>query len=397
MKTLHYTRREAGMSLIELMVGAAIGLIGIVIITHIYLTNEQHKRATTAAGGAQTNGAIAMYALEREIRQAGFGLNSSYAFTCNCDQITNDGCSALQYHYDAKYSFPPNASLTNARNSIALYPFIITDRAAGPDTLSVFYGSDNQRVLSTQLIESMANPGSDIKPDGSAGFDAGDFIVLQQVKPGPPVTYPCALYRVTNVIAETLVHAEDPLYPWNPAAGGLLPRFDKDVTRIFNLGPRPNWKTFGIKYDATNTINYGKLQMTDQFKVLTVPGWQTQDLMDGIVDLQAQYGKDLNGNGVIESAEWTKVLSRNGPLTNFDATDIMQVIAVRFAVLARDDHYHKPSTAGGPCEATTAANRPTWAGGAFLTFDAPGALPSCYKYRVFETVVPLRNMIWRPE
>jgi type IV pilus assembly protein PilW len=69
-------------------------------------------------------------------------------------------------------------------------------------------------------------------------------------------------------------------------------------------------------------------------------------------------------------------------------------------VLARSEYYEKPSTAGGPCEATTAANRPTWGGTAslpFTSFDAPGALPSCYKYRVFETVVPLRNMLWRAE
>ena len=174
---------------------------------------------------------------------------------------------------------------------------------------------------------------------------------------------------------------------WNPAGGGTLPTWAKDLTRIFNLGPRPVWKTFGIKYDATNTINYGKLQVTDQFRLLT-QGLPSQDLMDGIVDLQAQYGKDTNGDGVVDV--WTKVLPATGLGTNFTANDIMQVIAVRLAVLARDDHYHKPSTAGGPCEATTAANRPTWSGGAFLTFDAAGALPSCYKYRVFETVVPLR-------
>ena len=68
--------------------------------------------------------------------------------------------------------------------------------------------------------------------------------------------------------------------------------------------------------------------------------------------------------------------------------------------LKKRQHYEKPSTAGGPCEATTAANRPAWGGTAnlpFPTFDAPGALPSCYKYRVFETVVPLRNMLWRSE
>jgi type IV pilus assembly protein PilW len=388
MNTLQQSRREAGMSLIELMVGAAIGLIGIVIITHIYLTNEQHKRATTAAGGAQTNGAIALYALERDIRQAGYGLNTSYAFQCNCDSITNAGCSAVQYYYDTRYTFPPNASITNARESLSLYPFIITGFTGpggnGPDTLSVFYGSDNERALSTMLIDNMITPGADIKADGTAGFETGNLVVLQNGTT-------CAMYQITSVVAETLKHDAS---VWNPAGGGTLPTWAKDSTRIFNLGPRPVWKTFGIKYDATNTINYGKLQVTAQFRLLT-ESLPSQDLMDGIVDLQAQYGKDTNGDSVVDV--WTKVLPATGPGTNFTASDIMQVIAVRLAVLARDNHYHKPSTAGGPCEATTAANRPTWSGGDFLTFDAAGALPSCYKYRVFETVVPLRNMIWRPE
>ena len=388
MKTPTFLRREAGMSLIELMVGAAIGLIGIVIITHIYLTNEQHKRTTTAAGGAQTNGAIALFALERDIRQAGFGLNSSFAWQCNCDSITNAGCSAIQYYYDTKYTFPPNASITNARNALSMYPFIITafqgPGGAGPDTLSVFYGSANERALSTALIENMITPGADIKSDGTAGFAKGNLIVLQNGTT-------CAMYQVTDIVSGALKHDAG---IWNPAGGGTLPTWAKDSTRIFNLGNRPAWRTFGIRYDATNTINYGKLMMTDQLRFL-IDGTVSQDLMDGIVDLQAQYGKDTNGDGVVDV--WTKVLPAGGVGTNFDANDVMQVIAVRLAVLARDDYYHKPSTAGGACEATTAANRPTWAGGDFLTFDATGALPSCYKYRVFETVVPLRNMIWRPE
>lgn len=371
-------RRSAGMSLIELMVGAAIGLIGIVIITHVYLTNEQHKRATTAAGGAQTNGAIALYALEHEIRQAGFGLNSSYAFQCNCDSTTNAGCSAIQYYYDLKYSFPPNASMTNSRNALSLYPFIITDAPNTPDVLSVFYGSDNERSLSTILIDNMVTPGADIKPDGTAGFEAGNFIVLQNGTA-------CAMYQVTGVVAQTLLHADN---TWNPAAGGTLPTWAKDSTRIFNLGSRPVWKTYGIAN--------GKLQVTDQLAVLTA-GAVSQDLMDGIVDLQAQYGKDTNGDNVIDV--WTKQLPAVAG-ANFDANDIGQIKAVRLAVLARSEHYEKPSVAAGPCEATTAANRPTWGGTAnlpFPTFDAPGALPSCYKYRVFETVVPLRNMLWRAE
>ena len=53
--------RQSGMSLVELMVGMAIGLIGITIITHLYLVNEKYKRSTTGSGTAQVNGAIALY------------------------------------------------------------------------------------------------------------------------------------------------------------------------------------------------------------------------------------------------------------------------------------------------------------------------------------------------
>jgi type IV pilus assembly protein PilW len=61
-------------------------------------------------------------------------------------------------------------------------------------------------------------------------------------------------------------------------------------------------------------------------------------------------------------------------------------------VLARSQNYEKPATPGDPCTATQAA--PTWSGGAFTV---PDGLPSCYKYRVFETVIPLRNVIWKQE
>jgi type IV pilus assembly protein PilW len=224
----------------------------------------------------------------------------------------------------------------------------------------------------------MVTPGADIKPDGTAGFEANNFVVLQNGTT-------CAMYQVTGVVAQTLLHADN---IWNPSAGGTLPTWAKDSTRIFNLGSRPVWRTFGIAN--------GRLQVTDQFAVLTA-GAVSQDLMDGIVDLQAQYGKDTNDDNVIDA--WTKQLPAVAG-TNFTATEIAQIKAVRLAVLARSEYYEKPSTAGGPCEATTAVNRPTWGGTAnlpFPSFDAPGALPSCYKYRVFETVVPLRNMLWRAE
>jgi len=73
------------------------------------------------------------------------------------------------------------------------------------------------------------------------------------------------------------------------------------------------------------------------------------------------------------------------------------VLAVRVGVLSRIGNYEKP---GGPnCDATTAA--PAWSGSgtaadAFnkLDFATVTSQDRCYRYRVFETTVPLRNMIW---
>src|SRR5436190_375913 len=175
MNSFHrFARRQAGMSLVELMVGMLIGLIGIVIITHLYVTNEQYKRRTTASGSAQSNGAIALYAIERDLRMAGFGLNDQRAFSCRCDPIATPQCSHIQYYYNGAYSFPPNGSSVGARNSLALYPVVITDVTTNdaPDQLSIFYGSDNERIIGTNLASSMANTTADIKLDGTQGFEA---------------------------------------------------------------------------------------------------------------------------------------------------------------------------------------------------------------------------------
>ena len=79
------------------MVGMLIGLIGIVIITHLYLVNEAYKRSTTGSGSAQVNGAIALFSLERDVRMSGYGFAHSGALGCTC---AGAGCSPVQYFYN---------------------------------------------------------------------------------------------------------------------------------------------------------------------------------------------------------------------------------------------------------------------------------------------------------
>ena len=76
------TTRQNGMTLVEILVAVAIGMIGIVIITQAYLTSDNFNRSTLGESGAQTNGLIGLYTIERDVRNAGYGIADSAALGC---------------------------------------------------------------------------------------------------------------------------------------------------------------------------------------------------------------------------------------------------------------------------------------------------------------------------
>ena len=69
--------RQAGFSLVDVMVGMVLSLLGTIIIFQVFEVSERIKRTTTSGGDAQQNGAAALFALERGVRQAGYGINAS--------------------------------------------------------------------------------------------------------------------------------------------------------------------------------------------------------------------------------------------------------------------------------------------------------------------------------
>lgn len=372
----HLISRHRGLTLIEVMIGMVIGLIGIIVITQVYLVNESYKRSTTGAGGAQVNGSIALYTLERDLRMAGYGIASSDAL----------GCGQIQYYYNGTYSSPPGGA-SGALPPMVLAPVVITDGGGGPDTITVMYSTDAERIVPATLSKSMPTASAELNLDNPTGFsdNPGDLIILSQGGV-------CTLMQVTQVQVSALKLQHNPgsTALWNPAGGGsLFPAYSQGAS-VFNLG-RPLVNTYSISSSSLRLLSMFTASATT-----VVPGYNATpvSLISDIVDLQAQYGKD-NGvnNGTVTNASYTAndgIVDSYDTVTPATAAAWQQVLSVRIGVLARSQNYEKPEPAGSACTATTAA--PTWDGG---TFAVPGGIPSCYKYRAFETVVPLRNMIWR--
>ncbi len=354
-------RSQRGLSLIEVMVGMAVGLIGITVITQVYLVNENFKRSTTSAGGAQVNGTLALYNLERDLRIAGAGVA----------HLTSLACPEIRYAVNGVYS-PPAASSTLPTMFAA--PVTIIQTSGLPDRVNVLYGTASDRAWPATLQQTMANFGANMTVDSFYGFTSGDLLMAAQ-------SGVCTLTQLTATpvtATPTLQHNTSTSSIYNIAAGGTFTAYTTGAL-VFNLGAAPVSRTYAI---ASGNLTSGDV-------LAVAAGGSAQVLVNDIVDLRAQYGKD-NGtdNSTVSHASF---VANDGTIDSYDnttpttAAGWQQVLAVRFAVLARSSNYVKPES--GVCSASPATL--AWSGGTFTIPDR------CYAYRVFETVVPLRNMIWR--
>jgi type IV pilus assembly protein PilW len=142
--------------------------------------------------------------------------------------------------------------------------------------------------------------------------------------------------------------------------------------QLFSLGNRD-----APRRNVWQIANRRTLTVTDDLHLTAAI-----EVGEGIIDLQAQYGLDTDGDFIADT--WQSA----------DPVNWRQLIAVRVALLARSQQYEKAAV-------TNAA--PAWTGGAFVMTNLDGAADSNpgdandwrhYRYRVYQTTIPLRNVLW---
>ena len=366
--------KSRGFSLVEVMVGLVIGMLGILVIMQVFAVSEGRKRTTTSGGDAQINGLSALLAIERDVRQAGFGYTSAPGAGTNPAL----GCNTLAYNSAATPNLIP----------FKLTPVVITDGGAGgSDAITVIYGSGpnlSTPVPFTQNSGASANYQLN-NPGDKAGFAVGDLVLAMQ--PG----LACSLAQITGLTgsgSDTIIH--NPSGAYN-APGGLGVTYGLPTAQLLNLGNPIITQYF---------VQASNLAATDL--KLGAPGVAagTTILADNIVTIQAQYGIDTNGDGSIDSwVEPTGAIWGNTATTP-STTSILQIKAIRIVVIARSSLMERAAvtntcannagTNNGPC-----AWQDTPASPAPLINLLPGD-PNWnrYRYKVYQTIIPIRNMIW---
>lgn len=385
--------RAAGFSLVELMVSVVIGLLAVLFATRLMTDAERNKTAALGGSDSMQNGMLAMFSISGDVEQAGFGLNDPLIVGCDTVLIDSEG-----------YQMAPAE-----RGGATVRPLaaaVIEPGGAGPDRVTMYSGSSLSGTGTLRLQTDYIG-GNRLDVDRKPyGFSRGDAILIAPDQAGGR----CSLAQVGFDPATV---ARPPAQQYLLVGGGgfrfnggaLGAQYTGLAARVFNLGPAASlaFRTWSVEG------GFLRLRATD----LAGAGAASQPVADNIVSLKAQYGFDTRAGGSFAPEQglrlgtWSStMIDADGDGVSGGAGDYQRIAALRIAVVARAKNPERPDPSTGECVATTV--QPI----VFATQDAEngGAVPvqvdvavsgeqvdwRCYRYRVFETIVPLRNAGWRP-
>lgn len=363
---------QQGFSLVELMVGITVALIGLLVISGVLINSSRQKQTTSSGSDAQTAGSIAAYMLERDIRMAGYGANFSPLLNCTIHAYDEGGAGSLTTR---SFSFPVN-------------PLAITaGSATTSDSLTIVYGNSDSGTSGTRLTQSHSGNDANYKVDNRFGFHEGNIFVISEdgVDTDGDGIDDCTLGQVTSLptasgLTDNIAHISgsytnifgaSAVSRYNKPGGLGIPYSTK--AKIYNLGDLPANKRYAI---ANN-----ELTLLDSMRTTTA-----QSVAENIIFLRAQYAKDTDGDGTVDTLDQTT--------PNTIAT-WKQVIALRFAIAARSHNREAEMVTASPLTLLPAITLPSGAAIAAQTL-ALSDEDRHYRYKVYSAFVPLRNQIWAP-
>jgi len=353
---------QSGFSLIEIMVGMVIGLLAIIVMMQVFATSEERKRTANAGSDAQNSAVIALDGMQRDIGQSAYGFALTRLLGCN-----------IQLPFGAPVPLAP----------VIINPpvAVIPAGDANTDTLLVSYGLGNDQPEGYNVF-SLA--GSTYTIIGTSMLRDNDRVIATPAGSAPTAacTLPTlSLQRVNGAPAGSAVTTHE------TAVVG--------TTALFNLGATPRFLAYAVRNGNLVVCDYMAADCGDATAAsLGNPAiWRL--VAENIASLRAQYGQDTSGamDGTVDS--WNQTTPGN-------ACQWARTSAIRLALVARSAQFEKENV-------TLAA--PLWTGSTISNIPptnptavpigvptnpdgTPDALWQQYRYRVFETVVPIRNVAW---
>jgi type IV pilus assembly protein PilW len=354
---------QSGFSLVELMVALVIGMLTTLVIMQTFAAYEGQKRTTSGSSDAQTNGALALYSIERELMMAGYGLPlfSTKDSPMRCYPTT----------------FTVDHDNLPATPAIGFEPIQITDGGSNgeSDTVTIRYASSAVAQTSGGVPMNIGGVSvTDIIVDVALGCNDKDVAMLIN----------------GSACAMTLINGTPTPIVGPPKKDKITLASATHAVVGGTLACLGRWSE--VSYRVGHQDNRYWLETVDS-RSTTFPSAQPRQ--SEIVNIQAQYGISKAAKD-FEVSEWVDAVD---PWDAPFLSDRNRIKAVRIAVVARSALAEKDKVTTA-CSSQFCAEweDPVRPG---LTRDSPPmkvAIPGAdwenYRYRTYQTIVPLRNLIW---
>ncbi len=353
------SRYQIGFSLVEILVGLVIGLLATLVIMQVFATFEGQKRSTTGTADAQINGSIALFTIQRDVQMAGFGLpvfdTQNPPLKC---EITPTAATQPTVDHDNNAATP----------NIGLSPLTITDggaAAGASDKISISYSTDGGNAKGGIVVKIISG-GIDVGVDNNLGCNNDDVVLLS-------LGNVCAMTKVVdNNLAADTTH---------------ISLKDGSGTSVgASLACLGKWNQF--EYSVVNN----QLQRHDASVVAATP------IVSEIVNIQAQYGvSDFANDNQVK--HWVDASGPDwGAAMTVDNRN--KIKAIHIAVVARNNLLEKETVTSTCITSKGIINN----GPCAWDDDSLDAAPKIdlsndanwqhYRYRVYDTIIPLRNIVW---
>ena len=378
---------QHGFSLVELMIGITIALIAILVMQQSVTFFDGQKRGTTGGADAQNTGMIAMYTLESDLRQSGYGLASMDTLYCTLQTSRNfDGLP-----YIPAMIIPDGMPRNDTNNPLQIPP-----GDAGSDILAITYGHTSTTPEGVPISAVMGTTGYKFGKN-ITGFAVGDFVLTAQEGQN------CTLAQITAVDAANTEITVD------HASTGAT--YSANTANVFNLGSAGlTMRIYAIRNGNLTVCDAWANDCSADLSSMTASAindlWVP--ISSNTVGLRAQYGWDTTGvsdmhvdtycrSRLTTAASTCPTIDdgRTSPATTPNTRcDWTRIATLRLALVTRSA---EKSLGGTNVSDATIRLWPNVSGTTSgPTTTAPEfSVPSRqYRYKVFQSTVPIRNTIW---
>jgi type IV pilus assembly protein PilW len=378
--------RQKGFSLVELMVGVAVGVLAVYASYQIFQNVETNYRATETTNEAQMAGLYATFVIGQELGNAGAGVMSNFTRLSAC----NDPAISFPKYTDYTINPPSSQALPLYPLPVAILPPDPATDADGkpfPDEVFVYYGTGSV---------------TDLALFGSGG--SGQNFSL--VAPPWPVAKKSVLVTTAGPNCGAL-EADVGL----PNAAGIVTAKLNGSQFVDSVGPASAFVDLGSAVKRHFYVDdNGTLQM-EIWRVDTGGNnfWRVErsvPIASNVVAFKAQYGVATT-SGAADSwiaPDAATPRATPGQIISVGTPLARNIKAIRFGLIVRAS---EPDFALGNETGSDSSKRETlfadcpngWdcTNGPSQDFDlleSEAGKPYGWRYRKYETTVPLQNTIW---